>query len=452
MQAKDSFASGEQLIASDYAQAISEFEKSRDLFARLGDDCEAAIAENWAAQFLPDVAKVAESRQRLSAMIEIASSRRYNVLLASAYYWLAVSDYRRSGLSETNKNLKIALRLAEDGHNAFEIEHAQETLAEYYSEIGELEPALAYASKMLPAKDLYYQSPSQSWRNKGTLADLSLKLKFFSTSLSLSREALSIAREISPNGSRVNENLLNMVNAMVAKKDFDDALTYANESKQIALSRGESAENTRTVAEIHLLLADIKSQTKDCSEALTDYDKALELYRRLPELTVRLYQIHKGSPTGKGRHPLTKIYIGNGLFYTHKLDTELCFEKVETDASGKAKQREVFGNVAETIGVKIEGDEVDFTIRINDREETQSLKRVDGLPFRIEIKNMDYNENAVYSDMADYYGYLSSPNGNCFDLVPIVEDAGGETVRVDSVNLKQFCHPVASDLPSIDEL
>ena len=158
------------------------------------------------------------------------------------------------------------------------------------------------------------------------------------------------------------------------------------------------------------------------------------------------------SPTAKGRHPLTKIYIGNGLFYTHKLDTDLCFEKVETDASGKAKQREVFGNVAETIGVKLEGDEVDFTIRIGDREETQSLKRVDGIPFRIEIKNMDYNDNAVYSDMADYYGYLSSPNGNCFDLVPIVEDAGGETVRVDSINLKQFCHPVASDLPSIDEL
>jgi hypothetical protein len=158
------------------------------------------------------------------------------------------------------------------------------------------------------------------------------------------------------------------------------------------------------------------------------------------------------SPTAKGRHPLTKIYIGNGLFYTHKLDTQLCFEKVEIDASGNAKEREVFGNVAETIGVKIEGDEVDFTIRISNREETQSLKRVNGLPFRIEIKNMDYNENAVYSDMADYYGYLSSPNGNCFDLVPIVEDAGGETVRVKSINLKQFCHPVASDLPSIDEL
>jgi hypothetical protein len=157
------------------------------------------------------------------------------------------------------------------------------------------------------------------------------------------------------------------------------------------------------------------------------------------------------SPTTEGRHPLTKIYIGNGLFYTHKLDTEMFFEKVEKDASGSATQREVFGNVAETIGVKIEGEEVSFTIRTGDREETQSLKRIDGLPFRIEIKNMDYNPNAVYSDMADYYKYLSSPTGNQIDLAPVLEDAGGET-KAGAVNQVQFCHPVASELPSIDDL
>jgi hypothetical protein len=157
------------------------------------------------------------------------------------------------------------------------------------------------------------------------------------------------------------------------------------------------------------------------------------------------------SPIAQRRHPITKIYVGNGLFYTHKLDTELFFEKVEKDASGTATRREVFGNVAETIGVKIESEEVSFTIRIGDREETQSLKRIDGLPFRIEIKNMDYSEDAVYSDMADYYGYLSSPTGQQFDLTPIIEDAG--TAHGGAVNHKQFCHPVGSDdLATIDEL
>lgn len=156
--------------------------------------------------------------------------------------------------------------------------------------------------------------------------------------------------------------------------------------------------------------------------------------------------------TGERKHPLTKIYIGNGLFYTHKLDTDLFFEKVATDERGTAKRREVFGNVGETIGVKLEGDEVSFNIRVGKKEETHTLRRVEGLPFRIEIKNMDYNENAVYSDMADYYGYLSSTDGNHFDLSPILEDADSRG-EGGSVNQKQFCHPISTDdLSSIDEL
>lgn len=148
------------------------------------------------------------------------------------------------------------------------------------------------------------------------------------------------------------------------------------------------------------------------------------------------------------RYPLTKIYISNGLFYAHKLDRNLFFEKVEKNASGLATISEVFGNVAETMGVKLEGAEVLFTIRIGDHEETHSLPRVDGLPFRIEIKNMDYNANAIYSDMPDYYKYLASPSGNQFELKPIVEDA-----NVESINQQEFCHPIIVDDPgSIDEL
>jgi hypothetical protein len=116
------------------------------------------------------------------------------------------------------------------------------------------------------------------------------------------------------------------------------------------------------------------------------------------------------------------------------------------------KEREVFGNVGETIGVKIEGDEVSFTIRIGDQEETHPLRRIEGLPFRIEIKNMDYSEDAVYSDMADYYGFLASPDGAHFDLAPIREDAGGGASSADSINQKQFCHPIYTDLESIDDL
>ncbi|HKO99577.1 MAG TPA: hypothetical protein VJU86_21540 [Pyrinomonadaceae bacterium] len=155
---------------------------------------------------------------------------------------------------------------------------------------------------------------------------------------------------------------------------------------------------------------------------------------------------------GSKPYPLTKIYIDNGLFYTQKLETSVLFEKVEKGTNGTTGNREVFGNVGETIGVQIGGEEVSFTIRIGGKEETHTLRRVDGLPFRIEIKNMDYSDNAVYSDMADYYGYLSSANGAQFDFARVVEE--DSKARGGSVNQIEFCHPIGGggDLGSIDEL
>jgi hypothetical protein len=152
---------------------------------------------------------------------------------------------------------------------------------------------------------------------------------------------------------------------------------------------------------------------------------------------------------GGDKYPLTKIFIGNGLFYTHKLDTELYFEKVEKDAGGNEQNRETFGNVAETVGVKIEADEVSFRIKFGETEETHTLENVGGLPYRIEIANMDYNDGANYSDMPDYYKYLASATGEKFELKPLTDDENGGGI---GVNGKQFCHPVRAGINSIEDI
>jgi CHAT domain-containing protein len=97
-----------------------------------------------------------------------------------------------------------------------------------------------------------------------------------------------------PNSSRVNESLRRLVDAATAKEDFPAALRYAEESLRIALARESTSENTRTIANIHVLLADLKSRTKDWQGALLDYDQALDLYGQFPQVTDSLYQAHKG--------------------------------------------------------------------------------------------------------------------------------------------------------------
>jgi hypothetical protein len=158
---------------------------------------------------------------------------------------------------------------------------------------------------------------------------------------------------------------------------------------------------------------------------------------------VRMDKLH-GEPLVKStnvenRYPVSKLLIGNGFFYAHKLDTDLYFEKVEKDAGGTETNREVFGNVAETIGVKIEAEAVNFQIKIGDVIDSHTLERVNGLPFRIEISNMNADESAVMSDMPDYYKYLSSPSGVTFELEPVIEDGDDGTGPVSG---SMFCHPV----------
>ena len=293
LQAKGAFTRGLQTIENSRS-AISEFENSRDLFAQAGNEVEASIAETWAAQLLNDVGEVAKSRARLSAVISNAENRKFMLLLPPARYSLGMSDFRQNRLSESAKNLKTALHLAEETNNTFETQHALEGLALHYAVIGEFETALPYAGKMLSDKEVYSESISQSLRDKGTLAHLSLKLKFFSTSLSLSREHLSITQELWPGTSRVNDSLRRMIDAAMGKEDFPAALSYADRSLRLALDRESTPGNTRTTAQIYLLLADLKSRTKNWNEALMDYDKALELYGQFPEVTDSLYQAHKG--------------------------------------------------------------------------------------------------------------------------------------------------------------
>ncbi len=295
LQAKDMLVAGYQSTFNrDFAQAVSQFEKSRDVFVRLGDECDAAIAENWAAQFLREIGKVEEGRRRLSAIISSAESRRFKVLQPSAYYWLGMGDYSQNRFSEYVRTLRTALRLAETSNNIFEVRHVEDALARAYSNLGELETALFYSSRTLFDDKLQYEGLNQWLRSKGTLADLALKLNLFATAYNVSKERLYVTQKYAPRGILFNDALRHVVNAALARKDYAVALEHANQSLQIASEGSNDTRNLRTRADIYRLLADVKRQAQDYRGALIDYDQALDLYTYLPEITVNAYEIHKG--------------------------------------------------------------------------------------------------------------------------------------------------------------
>lgn len=152
----------------------------------------------------------------------------------------------------------------------------------------------------------------------------------------------------------------------------------------------------------------------------------------------------------ENRYPLTKLFVNDGLFYVHQLNTDMVFEKIEKGEDGNEKHREVFGNIAETLGVKLDADEVIFNITIGDNIESHTLKR-SGLPYRIEIKNMNYDEEAVLSDMPDYYKYIQPGTGSNYEFELIADDEASAK----GISGKTFCHIIeggGGDFSSILEL
>jgi CHAT domain-containing protein/TolA-binding protein len=284
----------QQLASEDPAKAVSEFEASRDLFGRMGNASEALVAESGAIEYLPDLGRVGESRERLAALIDTAEKKSYRILLPSAHYWLGISDSLQNEYSESNKQLRTALRLAEASENVFEVQHAQDALAVNYFLLGELSAAATYAGRMLGVHSTYFQSSNQWVREQGTLADVTLRLNFFSTSLGFSREVMSAAQEIVIRPRQVNDSLRRMIRSSAAKRDFDSALNYLDESMRVARARADGPDKTRTTAELYGLLADLQRDMQNYQGALNDYDQALALYASLPEITFGLYQIHKG--------------------------------------------------------------------------------------------------------------------------------------------------------------
>lgn len=292
--AKDIFDNAFKSIKEfGYAAAIGEFEKSRDLFSALGDEPEALIAEIWATQFLIDISKIDKSRMRLNALGETADQKKYKVFAPAVLYFLSQADFRQNRFSDSLKNAKNALQKAVETENFLEIEHCAESIAGTYNEIGETEKSLTFLGEII-RPDAYLESQTQYWRNKGSLAELMLKTGFLTTAEDVTKEELLIAKKTMPKADLIDSSLRRLAVISAEKNEFETALQAVEEVRANTENREESEQNNFSLAETFLLRGDIERQMKSCETALGDYEKSLEIYEKISELTVSIYSIHKG--------------------------------------------------------------------------------------------------------------------------------------------------------------
>jgi hypothetical protein len=146
------------------------------------------------------------------------------------------------------------------------------------------------------------------------------------------------------------------------------------------------------------------------------------------------------------RSPVSKLFIKNGLFYARTINKNLFFEKLKKDANNNVIEKNDFGYVAETVAAKIESDFVSFKIRIGAEEHIHIFPRISGSPYKIEISNMDLDQENPISDMPDFYNFLVSSDGQTFDLEPKNDNSDSGN----SISKSGSCHAVVSEQDSIE--
>lgn len=145
------------------------------------------------------------------------------------------------------------------------------------------------------------------------------------------------------------------------------------------------------------------------------------------------------SKKGFSAHQLHRslgITYKSAWFLAHRIRYAMTQEPMFSKLNGTVEVDETY------VGVKLEADEVVFKIKIGDTEEVHTFQRESGLPVRIEIVNMDYNETAVFSDMPEYYKYFADASGTSFELEISKEHSDSDRLSGGSVNDLSFCHPI----------
>ncbi len=277
-----------------YEKSIELFDQSKTKFQQLGNEFEANISEIWAAQMLPDVSKIDESRKRLNVLIEVGEKRNFKILLPTVYYWIGLCNYRQKLFSQAIGFQKKGFEIAEETSNFYEIRHNADNIVVTYNRLNEVKLSLNYIAKAIDNKDSYFQDSSQIWRNLFTATRLLMKLDYNQTAIDFGKESFDLSRQILTKTNINNSSLHNLILALAKNNRFDEALKYADESNSIALSREESADNNRTIADSFLARADLRSRMQNCNEGLNDYEKALAFYAKISETTFNLYNVHKG--------------------------------------------------------------------------------------------------------------------------------------------------------------
>lgn len=285
----------EKIFSKEIGQAKANFIKSVESFEKAGNFQEKKIAELWVAHTLSDLSEIEKSNKILKKLAVECEQRNY--------LWLnvAVMDWRGNNLlleDEISRSIEVAketLKSAEKLNDSTMQTKLLNVLAAHYNDVGETKKTLPFLSKSLFAPTDYNSAQSLKWQNAYYIASVLDKLNLSESAEIFGLDALFIAQNSSLKESQAFDDSLKLLLKIYKnKKDFGQALKFAEESLQTAEKTEDKAFQNTLVQYATLEIADLKRDMGEFENALQNYEKVIELLKTNPEIQIDNYSAEKG--------------------------------------------------------------------------------------------------------------------------------------------------------------
>lgn len=384
-QAQDAVRKGyESCLANRYEQSEIEFQKAADLFAKSKNNWEEHFALYWAGYLLFLNNKVTASNQLLDRVVNFSQTGNYKWLLSQAFGWLAVNAASANKFSKSIEYDKIAVKYSEEVSESYNLQKILSQTAEHYQQVGQFTKALSYAQRGLEIGIHPEASLRQKWRDYDGVSDLFKVMKFYKTSELYQKENLRLALEELDDDIFKWMTFTGLASIYAVQNKYDEAFELLNDSLKVIKDFENADGQRKRSAYIHLQKAHLYLLEKKYSEALANYDIAVNFYAS-SEYRVNEYEARKGKL-------MCYIAENNNPAFQQELPIVLdIFNKNRSDILEEQNRNSFFDNEQSIYDVAIdfESRKNDFEKAFNYSEESRARSLLDLQNSFVEVSSDD---------------------------------------------------------------
>jgi CHAT domain-containing protein len=271
--------------------ALSLFEKAREMFARAGDSWEANLADLWIGYCHLNASNTKRSIQILNELALRFERQHYKWLQMRALHLLSGAEYNLSEYSRAIDHNRQSLAIAEQIDDTRGVFNTLSILIEQYRNIGNHEQSLYCIQRSLPLLDSFGLRTEQVAQYFSIVAAALSSAGLYRAAADYQEVALQMLQKTNQ-AQTTSRAYANLGDIYLKLGRYDYAIQQATQAYDTARTLSDERIKTGMMAYASQRMGDVYRQTGNVEKAVERYSECIGLYNSLNNY-YGVYEAHK---------------------------------------------------------------------------------------------------------------------------------------------------------------